>query len=57
MTSKEIIYLDDALSHAQFLTTQFQDAVNQLQDSELKRYAQQMADQHRQVYRTFYNLV
>ena len=57
MTSKEIIYLDDALSHAQFLATQFQDAANQLQDSALKLQAQQMADRHRQVYRTFYNLV
>ena len=57
MTSKEIIYLDDALSHAQFLATQFQDAANQLQDSELKLQARQMADRHRQVYRTFYNLV
>ena len=57
MTSKEIIYLDDALSHAQFLATQFQDAANQLQDSALKLQAQKMADRHRQVYRTFYNLV
>ena len=57
MTSKEIIYLDDALSHAQFLATQFQDAASQLQDSSLKQQVQQMADQHRQVYRTFYNLM
>ena len=57
MTSKEIMYLDDALSHAQFLATQFQDAANLLQDSALKMQAQQMADRHRQVYRTFYNLV
>lgn len=57
MTSKEIMYLDDALSHAQFLTAQFQDAAGQLQDSDLKMQAQQMADRHRQVYRTFYDLV
>lgn len=57
MTPKEIIYLDDALSHAQFLATQFQNAANQLQDSELKQQAQQMAERHRQVYRTFYDLV
>ena len=57
MTSKEIIYLDDALSHAQFLATQFQDAASQLQDINLKQQVQQMADRHRQVYRTFYNLM
>lgn len=57
MTSKELLYLDDALSHAQFLTTQFQNAANQLQDTSLRLQAQQMADRHRQVYQKFYNLM
>lgn len=57
MTTKELLYLDDALSHAQFLTTQFQTAADQLQDAALRLQAQQMADRHRQVYRKFYNLV
>ena len=57
MTTKELLYLDDALSHAQFLATQFQTAANQLQDASLRLQAQQMADRHRQVYRKFYNLV
>ena len=48
MTSKELLYLDDALSHAQFLTTQFQTAAGQLQDASLRLQAQQMADRHRQ---------
>lgn len=57
MTSKELIYLDDALSHAQFLTTQCLTAADQLQDPALRLQAQQMADRHRQQYQTFYNLV
>ena len=57
MTTKELLYVDDALSHAQFLTTQFQDAANQLQDATLRLQAQQMADRHRRVYQNFYNLV
>lgn len=57
MTTKEMLYLDDALSNAQFLATQFQTAADQLQDSTLKLQAQQMADRHRQVYRKFYSLV
>ena len=57
MTTKEMLYLDDALSHAQFLATQFQTASDQLQDSTLKLQAQQMADRHRHVYQKFYNLV
>ncbi|MGM9614811.1 MAG: hypothetical protein ACI3W7_04715 [Oscillospiraceae bacterium] len=57
MTSKELLYVDDALSHAQFLTTQFETAASQLQDASLRLQAQQMADRHRQVYQKFYNLV
>ncbi len=57
MTAKELLYLDDALSHAQFLATQFQDASVHLQDATLKLQAQQMAERNRQVYRKFYNLM
>lgn len=57
MTSKELLYVDDALSHAQFLATQFETAASQLQDASLRLQAQQMADRHRQVYQKFYNLV
>lgn len=57
MTNKELLYVDDALSHAQFLATQFENAASQLQDASLRLQAQQMADRHRQVYQKFYNLV
>ncbi len=57
MTTKELLYVDDALSHAQFLVTQCQNAANSLQDPSLKQQVQQMADRHRQVYRKFYDLV
>ena len=57
MTTKELLYVDDALSHAQFLVTQCQNAVNTLQDPSLKQQVQQMADRHRQVYQKFYSLV
>lgn len=57
MTSKELLYLDDALSHAQFLATQCQNAVNSLQDPALRLQAQQMADRHCQIYQKFFNLM
>jgi len=57
MTSKELLYVDDALSHAQFLATQCQNAANSLQDPTLRLQAQQMADRHCQLYQKFYNLV
>lgn len=57
MTTKELLYVDDALSHAQFLVTQFQNAAGTLQDAALKLQVQQMADRHRQTYQKFYDLM
>ena len=57
MTTKELLYVDDALSHAQLLASQFQDAAKQLQDNSLRTQVQQMAQRHRQVYQQFYELV
>lgn len=57
MTTKELLYVDDALSHAQLLATHFQNAASQLQDNALRTQVQQMAQRHRQVYQQFYNLV
>lgn len=57
MTTKETLYIDDALGHAQFLTQQCREAVNQLQDAALKQKAQKFAEQHCQMYSRFYDLV
>jgi hypothetical protein len=57
MTTKELLYVDDALSHAQLLAAHFQDAANQLQDNGLRAQAQQMAQRHRQAYQQFYKLM
>ena len=57
MTTKELLYVDDALSHSQLLATQFENAAGQLQDNSLRTQVQQMAQRHRQVYQQFYDLV
>lgn len=57
MTSKELLYLDDALSHAQFLTKQFQTASEQLSDGGLKQTTGMMAERFRQIYERFYGLM
>lgn len=57
MTTKELLYVDDALAHTQLLATQFGNAANQLRDATLRVQVQQMADRHREIYRQFYNLV
>ena len=57
MTTKELLYLDDALSHAQFLATQCQNAASTLSDPALRLQVQQMADRHCALYQKFFNLM
>ncbi len=57
MTTKELLYIDDALGHAQFLTAQFEKAAGQLTDAGMQQSAKQMAEQYRQMYKRFYELV
>lgn len=57
MTTKETLYLDDALSHAQFMAKQCREAANSLQDPALRQQAQKLAEGHCRIYGQFYNLV
>ena len=58
MTTKETLYLDDALGHAQFLHgSSAARRANMLQDAALKQQAQKLAEQHCQMYGRFYDLV
>lgn len=57
MTSKEALYVEDALGHAQFLMSQCQDAVNSLTDANLKQQAQQLLTKNQSIFHEFYSLV
>lgn len=56
MSPKELNYVDDALGHEKFLKTQCQEAIQNLQDAELKTCVQQIAEKHSQIFDTFYHL-
>ena len=57
MSPKELLYIEDALGHEQFLKTQCQDTANNLQDGELKNYVSQIVMKHDELFKQFYNLV
>ena len=57
MTPKEVLYLEDALSHTQYLMTQCRAAVSQLSDSALQTQVQQLLQDNQQLFRQFYELV
>ena len=57
MSPKELNYIEDALGHEQFLKTQCQEAIQNLQDPTHKNQVQQMTQKHQQIFDSFYNLV
>ncbi len=57
MTPKELLYVEDALSHEQYFQTKCQETVNQIQDPELKTCVQQLAQKHQQIFQNIYGLL
>ena len=57
MTPKELLYIEDALSHTEFLMTQCNQAVSQLTDPALKQQVQQLVNSNQKLFTQFYNLV
>ncbi len=57
MTTKELLYVEDALGHEKYFQTKCNEAANALQDADLKACVQQMARQHQQIFQSFYGLL
>ena len=57
MTSKELLYVEDALGHEKYFKTKFSEAAEQLQDADLKECVSQMTQKHQQIFQNFFNLL
>ena len=57
MTNKELLYIEDALGHAQFRITQSQQAANQLTIPALRQQAQRLIQENQKLFDSFYDLV
>ena len=57
MSPKELLYIEDALGHTQFLMTQCREAAAQLTDPVLREQAQQLVNSNQQLFNRFFNLV
>lgn len=57
MTPKEILYVEDALGHAQFLMEQSRQAADSLKNPELRQLSQQLLNKNQQIFGRFYTLV
>lgn len=57
MSTKELIYIEDALGHTQYFVTQCRETASKLQDSELKSYVERMVEKNQQLYTNLYGLL
>ncbi len=57
MTSKELLYVEDALGHEKYFQAKCKETANQLQDTQLKAFVEQMAQKHQQLFQSFYSLL
>lgn len=57
MTTKELLYVEDALGHECYFQCKCQETANQLQDPELKAYVQQLANKHGELFKSFLQLL
>ena len=57
MSPKELLYVEDALGHAEFMVKQCQEAANTLKDPALRAQAQGLVNTNRNLFTKFFNLV
>ena len=57
MTSKELLYIGDALGHEKYFLAKCGELKEQLQDQSLKELAGQMTESHRQIFSDMYGLL
>ena len=56
-TEKELLYVEDALSHEKFMETSSQKASSQIQDPVLSGYMEELQTKHNDLYNKFLNLL
>ena len=57
MSPKELLYIDDALGHTQFIMNQCRTAASQLTDPVLRQQAQELVNRNQKLFTQFYDLV
>lgn len=57
MTTKELLYVEDALGHEKYFQTKCRETANQIQDMQLKSCIESIAQKHQQIFQSFYGLL
>ncbi|NLN55449.1 MAG: hypothetical protein GX148_04005 [Clostridiales bacterium] len=54
MTPKELLYIEDALNHEQFIKSQINDCASRINDGELKNFVSSLSKTHNDIYKNIY---
>ena len=57
MTTKELLYIEDALGHEKYFQTKCQETASQIQDADLKSCVEEMGRKHQKIFQSFYGLL
>lgn len=57
MTNKELLYIEDALGHENYLKEKCQECSSQLADGELKNFVSDLTQKHGNIFAGFYQLL
>ncbi len=57
MTTKELLYVEDALGHEQFFETNCRSIAARIQDPDLQSYVNKLVEQHKETFQNFYGLL
>ena len=57
MTSKELLYVEDAIGHEKFMKTCSSQTAKQLTDAKLSAYIAELEDTHNELFNKFLNLL
>lgn len=57
MSPKELLYIEDALGHDVEMKAVCKDAVSNLQDEDLKKFVNEISQNHMQCFNRFYGLL
>ena len=57
MTSKELLYVEDALGHETFMKNCSQQTASKLQDPTLAAYVGELTQKHNEIFNKFLNLL
>ncbi|MGI6005793.1 MAG: hypothetical protein ACOX88_10385 [Christensenellales bacterium] len=55
MSPKELLYMEDALSHQQHLKTLCDSVATQLQDTQLQEFVRNLSSRHQNIFDNLYN--